>query len=188
MSDQETSNRRGPTERRVRPTSPLSAFRLRGRRTWPRREEERAGAFFVDRFDPLTLAMVVTLLGLTIADGVLTIMLLDVNSEEFNPLLNHMLTRGQTAFLLAKYALTAAGIPFLVVYKHYPIFGTRFRIGWLLPIFVGMYLVLLSYQGALLSVGRPGLPAREPRRSIEIPSSARATDDKPEVVSVSDRR
>jgi Domain of unknown function (DUF5658) len=154
--EHQTSRLRGGEDRRRRPTMPLDAFRSGGRRTRPRRAQERQGAFFVDRFDTITLAMVVGLLGLTIVDGVLTILLLDFNSEEINPLLGHLLTRGQPAFLLAKYLLTAAGLPFLVVYKSYPLFGTRFRVGWLLPVFIGMYVVLLCYQTALLFAAGPG--------------------------------
>ena len=129
-------------------------FRLRGRRTWPRREQERRGGYFVDRFDAMTLAMIVGLLVLTIADGVLTIELLDTNSEEINPLMAHLLLKGNNVFLLGKYILTAAGLPFLVAYKNYRMFGTRFRVGFLLPLFVGLYVALVVYQAKLLHVGR----------------------------------
>jgi hypothetical protein len=161
----DTGARRVQADRRMRPTSPFDALRLRGRRLWPRREQERRGAYFVDRFDALTLGVIVTLLMLTIADGVLTIELLDTNSEEMNPLMARLLLHGQRAFLLGKYVLTAFGLPFIVVYKNYPIFGTRFRIGFLLPIFVGLYIVLIFYQARLLSVGREMTwPLRPSRR------------------------
>jgi hypothetical protein len=138
------------TDRRKRPTSPLDSLRPSGRRKTPRRGEERAGNYFVDRFDAVTLAMIVGLLGLTITDGVLTIELLDRNSEEINPLMAHLLGRGQHAFLAGKYILTAAGLPFLVVFKNYRLFGTRIRIGYLFPAFLGLYLLLLSYQWKML--------------------------------------
>jgi len=141
-------------DRRQRPTSPLDAFRRGGQRAQVRRSEERQGAFFIDRFDPVTLAMIVTLLCLTIADGVLTIELLDTNSEEINPLMQHLLTRGHSAFLLGKYVLTAMGLPLIVVYKNHPFCGTRFRVGFLLPVFIGLYVTLISYQWILLEAGR----------------------------------
>ena len=65
-----------------------------------------------------------------------------------------LLLRGHQAFLVGKYILTAAGVPFLVVYKNYPMFRSRFRIGFLLPIFVGMYIALIFYQARLLAIGR----------------------------------
>src|SRR5436190_23815784 len=94
---------RSQGDRRERPTTPLDALRTGGRRTWPRRHEERLGRFFVDRFDATTLAMVVILLCLTIVDGVLTIELLDVNSVEANPVMGQLLTQGHREFLLGKY-------------------------------------------------------------------------------------
>jgi len=149
FNDDSRAGERRQTDRRVRPTSPLDAFRRGGRRASPRRGEESRGAFFVDRFDTITFAMVLTLLSLTILDGFLTIELLEMNGEEANPLMGYLLNRGPLAFLLGKYVLTAIGLPFIVVYKHYPLFGTRFRAGFLLPVFIGMYLVLISYQWIL---------------------------------------
>jgi Domain of unknown function (DUF5658) len=150
-------DRRGRMDRRTQPTAPLDSLRLGGRRTWPRREEERQGAYFVDRFDVMTLAMIVSLLALTIVDGVLTIELLDTNSEEVNPFMAHLLTRGHNAFFLGKYLLTAMGLPFIVLFKYYPMFGTRFRVGFLIPVFVGLYLALVFYQWRLLDIGRGAL-------------------------------
>jgi hypothetical protein len=144
---------RRESDRRLRPTSPFDAFRLDGRRAALRRGEESRGAFFVDRFDSLTFALVVTLLCMTILDGVLTIELLGMNGEEANPIMGYLLNRGPLAFLLGKYVLTAVGLPFIVVYKNYRLFGTRFRAGFLLPVFVGLYIVLISYQSMLFLVG-----------------------------------
>ena len=153
MNADSTENQRGQADRRDRPTSPLDAFRPSGRRVRPRRNEERLGAFFTDQFDAFTLAMVVALLSLTIADGVLTLELLDFNSVEANPFMGHLLKRGPLAFLLGKYVLTAMGLPFLVVYKNYPMFGSRFRVGFLIPAFISLYLALVSYQWMLFRAG-----------------------------------
>jgi hypothetical protein len=155
--------RRGQADRRRQPTGPLDALRWSGRRAWVRRRDERQGAFFLDRFDAWTLALIVALLGLTITDGVLTLELLDLNSEEFNPLMKRLLNRGHLTFLLGKYTLTAAGLPFVVVFKNYPMFGTRFRVGFLLPVFLGLYLALVAYQIHLLGVG--GISAAMPAQS-----------------------
>jgi uncharacterized membrane protein YqjE len=141
-------------DRRSRPTSPIDALFPDGRRERPRREAERDGPYFVDRFHPSMLAMVVALLVLTLVDGLLTLELIEVNSEEANPIMAHMLARGGLTFLVSKYIMTAAGLPFLVVYQHYPLFRSRFRVGWLLPVFISLYLVLLLHQWNLLQIGR----------------------------------
>lgn len=145
---------------------PWDSLRLDGRRRQPRREGERRGPYFVDRFHPVMLAMIVALLGLTLLDGVLTLELIELNSEEANPIMAHLISRGSLAFLMGKYVMTAAGLPFLVVYQHYPMFRTRFRVGWLLPIFIGLYFVLLFHQWNLFRIGRPeAMPERRPIES-----------------------
>lgn len=180
MQDDATSEVPRRTDRRSRPTSPLDALRFKGRRRRPRREDERLGTYFVDRFHAGTLALIVALLGLTIADGVLTIELIGLNSEEANPVMAHLLQRGELAFLMGKYIMTAAGLPFLVVYQHYPLLGTRFRVGWLLPVFVGLYLVLIFHQWSLLQIGRPGgLPTDPSAIPIERYLHGTATDSRP---------
>lgn len=112
---------------------------------------ERAGNYYVDRFGATTLAMIVGLLVLSIADGILTIELLDRSSEEVNPFMAILLGRSRHAFLVGKYILTAAGLPFLVVFKSYRLFGTRFRVGYLFPAFIVLYLILISYQWSMLN-------------------------------------
>jgi hypothetical protein len=163
MHDEPPTGVRQQSDRRRRPTSPRDALRPDGRRSQPRRTEERQGVYFVDRFKAGTLALIVVLLGLTIIDGVLTLELIDLNSEEANPIMAHLLTRGDRAFLMGKYIMTAAGLPFLVVYQHYPLFGSRFRVGWLLPAFIALYLILLFHQWTLLQIGPPeGVGLRRP--------------------------
>jgi len=154
MDSDSIDGQRIQKDRRTRPTSPIDSLRLQGRRARPRRAAERQDAYFVDRFDPMTLALIVCLLALTILDGILTIELIDTNSEEVNPFMAHLLVRGHHSFLLGKYVLTAAGLPLIVVYKNYRMFGTRFRVGFLIPVFVALYLVLVTYQWKLLQAGR----------------------------------
>lgn len=152
FGDSSQPGRRSPTDRRHIPTGPMDAFRLSGRRQRVRRGVEREGSFFTDRYDALTLAFIVAVLVLCIVDGVLTIELLNGNSEEANPVMKFLLDRGHLPFLVGKYVITAAGLPFLVVYKNWPLFGTRFRAGFLLPVFLGLYLGLVAYQMHMLGM------------------------------------
>lgn len=149
-------------DRRRRPTGPLDALRLSGRRARVRRAEDKGDVAFVDRFPARTLALVVGVLALTLLDGVLTLELLDTNSEEINPLMRELIARGPLWFLMGKYTLTAVGLPFLVVYEDYRLFATGFRVRFLLPIFLTLYLVLVAYQLHLLELGHlradPGPP------------------------------
>jgi len=95
--------------------------------------------------------MAVLLLVLTVVDGVNTLLLLGAGCEEVNPAMGYLLHRGPLYFLLGKYALTTAGLPFLLIFRNFPLFRTRFRVGYLIPMFVGLYLILLGYQIALIT-------------------------------------
>lgn len=144
-------------DRRRRPTGPWDAFRLRGRRARPRRAEERRADHFTDRFDPVTFVLVLLLLMMTVADGALTLTLMGVGCEEVNPAMRYLLRQGPMHFVIGKYALTAAGLPFLLIYRNFTVFGSRFRVGHLIPIFVGLYFVLLGYQVALIAAESAGM-------------------------------
>ena len=73
-------------------------------------------SFFVDRIDPPMFVLTVLLLVLTIVDGTVTLLLLGAGCEEINPAMGYLLRRGPLHFLLGKYALTTAGLPFLLIF------------------------------------------------------------------------
>ena len=159
MTPPPTHQDRGPIDRRRRPPTAWDAFRPRGRRIRRRRVQERHEPYFVDLIDGSTFGLAVLLLLLTVIDGAVTLVLLGAGCEEINPAMGYLLRQGPTQFLLGKYLLTTAGLPFLLVFRHFPLFGTRFRVGYLLPVFVGLYLVLLGYQLALINA--PDDPGRD---------------------------
>ncbi len=141
---------RDRSDRRQQPTSPWSAFFRGGRRIQNRRADEHSQPYFVDQFPSTTLALIVVLLVLSVSDAAITLILLEDGCEEINPLMMHLLNIGPLAFLLGKYVLTAIGIPLLLVFKNHYLFGTRFRVGYVIPMFVVMYFVLIGYQCCLL--------------------------------------
>ena len=166
MTSERPFDARGRSDRRHKPTTGWDAFRRRGRRRRPRREEERRTPHFVDLIDTPTFLLAVSLLVLTVVDGAVTLLLLGVGCEEINPAMGYLLNRGPIHFLAGKYLLTSAGLPFLLIFRHFTLFRTRFRVGHLLPVFVGLYLILLSYQFALLNAPAP---EPEPREAAGLP-------------------
>lgn len=165
---------RRQADRRRRPTDPWAALRLRpGRRMAARRAHEHAAAYHVDRFSAGLFAMILLFLGLSIADGAITLYLLGERCEEINPVMRLLLERGHLAFIVGKYALTAAGIPLILVFKNHYLFGSRFRAGYLIPLFVGLYLVLVVYQMSLL--GRAAAPAAAESPLVMSAGRARST-------------
>ncbi|MDB5390650.1 MAG: hypothetical protein JWM11_6296 [Planctomycetaceae bacterium] len=141
---------RSSSDRRQQPTSAWTAWFGDGQRRRNRRTSEDLQPYFVDRFSPRAFALIVTLLTLSISDAYITLILLENGCEEVNPVMNYLLELGPLSFLVGKYVLTAAGLPILLMFKNYFLFGTRFRVGYLIPGFVLMYLVLISYQFCLL--------------------------------------
>jgi len=144
--------RRLGTDRRAEPTRFWWSIWRGGCRLQNRRTDEHVQHHFVDKYCSSVLVLVALLLGLTVVDGVLTLVLLDTGCSEMNPVLRYLLGRGISPFFIGKYLLTAAGLPVLVAFKNYPLLGTRFRVGYLLPVFVGLYCILLGYQLWLLIV------------------------------------
>jgi hypothetical protein len=150
MNDLTTPERRRDSDRRRQPTRFWDIFRLRGRRGNVRRAPERQQPRLVERFSTASFCLIMALIACTIVDGVITLQLLDGNCVEANPVMAFLLHRGYGAFFLGKYVLTVAGLPVLLVFKNYSLFGTRFRVGFLIPIFLGLYVLLLVYQLSLL--------------------------------------
>jgi hypothetical protein len=159
-------NQRTLPERRAAPTGPWGAFPPAGRRRHVRRTAEAGQPYFVDRFPAGLWLWIVLLLAATLVDAVLTLCLLEVGCEEINPLMGYVLQHGVPAFLVCKYVLTVAGLPVLLIFGQFFLFGTRLRVKHLIPALVILYLVLIAYQCRLLqTVPGHALPRSESGRS-----------------------
>jgi hypothetical protein len=139
-------DKRVESDRRRTPTGPWDAFPIAGHRTAARRASEHRRSYFVDRFSSGMFIAVLVLILASIADAILTIRLLEAGADEVNPLMDRLLNHGVQAFLLGKYVLTVVGLPLLLIFKNHYLFGTRMRIGYLIPTAVALYLLLISYQ------------------------------------------
>jgi len=111
-----------------------------------RRADEHRRVYYVDRFSALMLALIVALVAASIADAVLTTWLVGAGCAEINPLMGHLLERGVFPFFFGKYLLTVLGLPLLLVLKNHYLFGTRFRVGHVIPVLLTVYLILIVYQ------------------------------------------
>jgi len=143
-------DKRIQSDRRSAPTSPWGAFPPAGYRMANRRISEHRQRYFVDRFSPAMFTFVLMLLMASIVDAILTIQLIQAGAAEINPVMDRLLDHGILPFVLGKYVLTVAGLPLLLIFKNYYLFGTRFRVGYLVPAIVAMYSVLIGYQLLLM--------------------------------------
>lgn len=136
-------------DRRVRDLPLWHPRRLRGRRMRQRRADEHARPYLVDRIPARAFVLASTLLVLTLVDGLLTVGLLERGCEEANPVMRLLLDRSVGTFLVGKYLLTAAFLPVALVMYQYRLFGTRVRVGHLVPVVAAMYAALIVYQVGL---------------------------------------
>ena len=146
----ESDDNRLESDRRKTPTCAWDAFPRAGRRMVARRAKEHRQPYFVDRFSSGMFVVVLLLIFASIVDAVLTIRLLDAGAAEINPLMDRLLEHGVRTFLLGKYMLTVVGLPLLLIFKNHYLFGTRIRVGHLIPMAVVLYAILISYQLILI--------------------------------------
>ena len=137
-------------DQRQEPTSLWGAFPPAGRRVRNRRAAEHCRPYFVDRFSTALLVFVLMLLIASIIDAILTIQLIGAGGSEVNPLMARLLDHGVLSFLAGKYLLTVVGLPVLLVFKNFYLFGTRIRVGYLIPMIVALYVLLIGYQLLLM--------------------------------------
>jgi hypothetical protein len=149
-SSGQDSEQRQQSDRRKQPTSPWAAFPPAGRRMACRRAEEHRRPYFVDRFPSTTFIVIMMLVLASMVDAILTVQLLDAGASEINPVMDRLLTHGVEAFLLGKYVLTVGGLPLLLIFKNHYLFHTHLRVGHLIPIAVGLYVILIGYQFTLM--------------------------------------
>jgi hypothetical protein len=158
MDEAAGREQRAGDDRRRRPTRAWDVAQTPGRRHWHRRADDATRHPIVDRHGTRMFLLVMALLVLTLVDGALTLHLVDSHHDEANPVMAILLRRGAGWFLLGKYALTAACVPWLVLWKNHGLFRTRFKVKYLLPVFVGLYLALTGVQAWALA--DPGAPRR----------------------------
>jgi Domain of unknown function (DUF5658) len=157
MNHQNDNALRGPSDRRRTPTRPWDFLFTPARRRSIRRADDPASHpyHFVDRPGPSTTLWTLSLIFLTLLDGVLTLLIINDDQGEANPLMAFLIRRGALWFILGKYALTVAALPVLLIFKNYRMFGTRVRVGHSLPVFVSLYLIL-TFASALALLASSG--------------------------------
>ena len=137
----QTDRRLGP-DRRRRPTPILSRYWLRGRRGLHRRMVDHE-SFYVDRYRPREWAIVLGILGLSIADLVLTLLYLKVGGREANPLMEMALENGDGTFVAVKLFTTIIGLFVLLLHIRFR------RVRPLLSAVLVLYVAVVLYHLAL---------------------------------------
>ena len=111
-----------------------------------RRKEDTRKLFFVDLYSPLSVAVLIFTVCLSVVDAFLTLTLVGHNAEELNPVMDFFLKLGPFHFIMAKWFLTAFGLTTLLILKNYYLWHGKVRAAVLLFIFPFLYLMLVGYE------------------------------------------
>ena len=114
-------DKRGRTDRRVKPTPLLSRYTLTGgRRKTVRRNDDRRRHIFVDLYDTRLFIAIFILLILNVLDGFLTLLLVRENIiVEANPIMAFCLDYGHVPFFFVKYLLMAVSLLIFCISKGF---------------------------------------------------------------------
>lgn len=126
----------------------LYSFFMRRRRGM-RRSDDRGQGFYVDLHEPRLLYVVVATTLLCVADAYLTLTLLRYGGEELNPFMEALIARDVHWFFVIKFAITATGLIFAVLHKHFTFFRVIRGYHLLYSVFI-MYVVLIEYEIVLV--------------------------------------
>ena len=113
-------DRRRVPDRRVRPTTLLSALHGRGRRKGFRRAGEGHQAY-VDYLAPRIVGPAVLVYVCSLLDALLTLLHVRDGGSEANPLMHVALIHSPALFLTLKISLTGVAVWFLAIHQQFPL-------------------------------------------------------------------
>jgi hypothetical protein len=138
------SERRILKDRRNRPTEGLSRFSAGGRRSSFRRERDRRGGGYVDRYGPGLLFLLVLIVGLNVLDALLTTMILKDGGWEINPVVRSAIELYGDRFWIWKFFTVS--VPLVLLCIH-----SKFRL--VMPVLCGIsavYVAVVLFQVLLI--------------------------------------
>lgn len=151
MAGNDGLDRRTGRDRRDHRVPLLKNLFFKGVRETVRRAEDRNRIVALDRYNPNLLVPIILVLGLSLLDALLTLVLIAQGARELNPVMRYFLGHGPQVFLFVKYALTAASV--LIIVLIYESLGTRHRLrNAILPVFAAVFGCVVIWEVFLLLV------------------------------------
>ena len=143
-------DRRRSEDRRKKSMPIFSKYWLTGRRGLFRREEDRRIYSKLDRHNPKTFAIILTIIMLSVIDAIFTLELIHMGAAEVNPIMAYYLNFGPIAFFGAKYALTCASILLIFLNQHAYIFNNRVSMKIFYLFLIIPYILVVHWEIYLL--------------------------------------
>ena len=137
-------DRRLEKDRRKRPTPGLSRYTFFGRRKMMRRKTDQQQGSYVDRYSSALLFFLISIIGLNVLDAFFTLMILDLEGWEANPVVQSVINLYGTKFWIWKFSIVSISLALLCLHS-------RFRLVRELIVAVGcLYFMVVVYQIFLL--------------------------------------
>jgi hypothetical protein len=118
---------RSGQDRREHQLSMFKRLFFTGIRQEIRRAEDRKSIVIYDRYKPSLFINIITILGLSLLDALLTLILISQGAKELNPVMRYFLSHGPQVFISVKYGLTVLSVLIIMFIKE--ALSTRYRIG-----------------------------------------------------------
>ena len=143
--------RRSGQDRRHNHTVFYTIFSLKGKRRSLRRSEDCKRITIFDQYHFSLLIYVLTVLGLSLLDAVLTLTLLGRGAVEVNPIMRYYIELGPWLFVVVKYGITALALLLIVLLST--ILSARHRIAssLMLPFCVAVFGSIVIWELYLLA-------------------------------------
>lgn len=138
------AERRRPADRRKQTIRALLHGSLNPRRLGPRRDGEQS-LTAVDWHHPQWLAVAMLTLLMCVADGLLTLMLLQRGAYEANPFMEPLVHGSPLVFATIKFGMTAAGLVVLILLARVRVFRAL-PVAWILYGVLFAYAALIGYE------------------------------------------
>ena len=119
--------RRSGQDRREHQLSMFKRLFFTGIRQEIRRAADRKSIVIYDRYKPSLFINIITILGLSLLDALLTLILISQGAKELNPVMRYFLSHGPQVFISVKYGLTVLSVLIIMFIKE--ALSTRYRIG-----------------------------------------------------------
>jgi len=144
MNEISSGERRGTQDRRRKPTPGLSRYTFLGRRRGIRRKEESKRGGYVDRYSPSLFFFLILILALNVLDALLTIMILDGEGWEANPVVRSVMDLHGNQFWIWKFGIVSTCLVLLCLHSKFK------RVKGIIIGISTVYVAVILYQIYLL--------------------------------------
>ena len=142
----ESNEKRVAADRRRRKIPPIKYLLFGGRRTGARRLRDKQGLVLVDKYDFKIMIIILSIIGLSVTDGVLTLFLAGHGANELNPLMKYFLNLDPLIFMGVKFVFTCSGLFLMLILSHTHFRPLKVRVRSLFPAILFVFLIVIGWQ------------------------------------------